>query len=94
MGNHITAKNKLKTVAAKIEKTLYVLKYGHEDYNVLDRKLFFKIQDICQQEAIPFPLMNNHEGFYLDTTHPQLYCIMSKLADEFGIILNYEKIYK
>jgi len=94
MGNIITAKEKLKTVAAKIEKTLYVLKYGHEDYNILDRKLFFKVHGICEEEGIPFPLVKYQGEFYLDTTQPQLFCIMSRLADEFGIILNYEKTYK
>ena len=91
MGNHITAKNKLRNVANKIEKTLYALKYGHEDIRVLDSELYFKIQTICATEKLPFPLVRDGNEFYLNEESQELYCVLSKLADKYGIILDYKQ---
>lgn len=92
MGNHITAKTKLRNVAAKIEKTLYVLKHGHEDINVLDSELYFKIQNICAKEKLSFPLVREGTEFYLNGKDQQLYHTLIRLADDYGIILNTTKI--
>jgi len=94
MGNHLAAKNKLKTVASKVEKALYTLKYGNKETKILDTKLYFIIYDICIRENIDFPLIKHKGNFYLDGSNPQLYCIMVKLADEYEIILDYKKLTK
>lgn len=92
MGNHITAKMKLRNMASKIEKTLYALKYGHEDVNILDSELYFNIQNICTKEKLSFPLVRKGTEFYLNDSDPQLYYILLKLAHDYGIILDDKQI--
>jgi hypothetical protein len=94
MSNHIVAKQKVRTLASRIEKSLYKLKYGGGGHNILDDRLYSRISNICIGEGMPFPLVKHNREIYLDITQPELYHILSKLADNHQIILNYEKTYR
>jgi hypothetical protein len=91
MGNIVAARNKIKSLASRIEKSLYQLKYGKDGFEILDDDLYFKIHNICNNHGIEFPLVKYGGEIYLDTANPHLFCILSKIAEEQGIVLNYEK---
>jgi len=92
MGNHKAAKDKIKDVTARLEKALYVLKYGHEEFTDLTVDTYKLISDICKRENIPFPLIIYKDKYYLDGENPKIFCILSKLADDHQIVLNYKKL--
>ena len=92
MGSHIVAKEKIKSLTSKLEKSLYKLKYGDKEFNVLDESLYCRINSICENKY-PFPLVKICDQIYLDGNSPQLYCTLAKLAEDYNIILNYEKVH-
>jgi len=81
------AKNKLREVAFKIEKALYHLKYGDRVASVLDDELFYRIKDICKEEGLDFPLSKDGDNYIFNGDLPNAFCIASKLADDYDIIL-------
>ena len=92
MGNHKIAQKKLRDVTARLEKTLYVLRYGHEDFIDLTSDTYKSIYEICEKNNISFPILIYKDKYYLDGENPHLFCILSKLAHNYGIVLNYKKL--
>lgn len=88
MSSHIVAKEKIKGLTARLEKSLYKLKYGDKKITMMDDELYNKIQCICKNSGIEFPLIKicGHARINCDT--PQVFCTLSKLADEYDIILD------
>ena len=91
MGNHITAKNKLKDVTARIERTLYKLKYGERTISVMDESFYDRVKCICTTNDYPFPLIKDCGEILIECDTHQVFCTLTKLADDYGIIIDTKK---
>jgi len=94
MSSHIIAKEKIKGLTARLEKSLYILKYGDRVITVMNSELYEKIRCICEDSGVEFPLVKICNDIYVDCNTPKVFCTLSKLADDHGIILDSKKTTK
>jgi hypothetical protein len=88
------AKEKMRYLTARLEKSLYNLKYGDKEITIMDDKLYEKIKCICATSGLDFPLIKTCDGIYVDCDTSKVFCTLSKLADDYGIILDSKKTTK
>lgn len=91
MNNHLTARAKIKALTSRVEKELYILKYGDAIFEELTDDLYVYIYAICVDKDC-FPLIRYHGKVYLDSTRPMLFSTLLRLADDYGIKLDYNNI--
>ena len=96
--SHVSiAKEKVKKLTYRVEKSLYELRYKDSECNVLDEYLYAKLKALCDDETcnkrgLKFPLVRVNDVIYLDSNNDDLYAVLHLLAKEFDIILDYKKI--
>jgi len=88
------AKEKMKGLTARLEKSLYKLKYGDMPITMMNNELYEKVRCICEINGLDFPLIKTCDGIYADCDTPKVFCTLSKLADDHGIILDPKKTTK
>jgi hypothetical protein len=91
MGNHLIAKNRIKALTTRIERDIYILKYGGEEFDEMDDDLYVYIYAICLDKDC-FPLVRHNGNVYLNGSTPLLYSTLLRLADDYGIKLDYKKL--
>ena len=85
------AKEKMRDLTARLEKSLYNLRYGDKEVTIMDDKLYEKIKCICEASGLDFPLVRVCDEIYVDCDTSKVFCTLSKLADDYGIILDSKK---
>lgn len=91
MGTHKIASNKIKELTARLEKSLYKLKYGDMDVTPMDKKFYDKVKCICEANGYPFPLITQCGEILVECDTSQVFCTLSKLADDHGIVIDTKK---
>jgi hypothetical protein len=88
------AKEKMKGLTARLEKSLYKLKYGDMPITMMNDELYEKVKCICKDSDLDFPLIKICDDIFVDCDTTKVFCTLSKLADDHGIILDPKKTTK
>ena len=82
----------MKNLTSRIEKKIYILKYGDKEFSPLTDELFLEVYEICDGEC-DFPLKRVNGKIFIDAFQPDIFKVLTMLAESYDIVLNHKKLY-